>query len=53
MIAVELGLHDDGPDIHADVEDNDGIETDLGAAALTEFFRVEDKAEAKAADAGG
>lgn len=48
----ELGLHDDGPDVHADVEDDDDVETDLCAAALAEVFQVEDVAEAEAADAG-
>ena len=36
----------------SDVEDDDDVQTDLGAAALAEVFQVEDVAEAKAADAG-
>ena len=50
-MAVELGLHDDGPDVHTDVEDDDGIKTNLCAAALAESFHVQDVAETKAADA--
>lgn len=51
-MAIKLNLHNDGPDIHADIKDNDGVETDLGAAALAEVLHVEDIAEAKAGDAG-
>lgn len=51
-MADELSLHNDGPDIHAYVEDNDDVQTDLGAAALAEMFRVKDIPEAKATDAG-
>lgn len=51
-MALESGLHDNGPDIHADVEDDDSVETNLGAAALAKVFHVEDEAEAEAADAG-
>lgn len=52
IMADELSLHNDGPDIHAYVEDNDDVQTDLGAAALAEMFRVKDIPEAKATDAG-
>lgn len=48
----ESSLHDDGPDIHSDVQDDDGVETGLGAAALAEVLHVEDVPETKAADAG-
>lgn len=51
-MAVKLNLHNDGPYIHADVKDDDDVETDLGAAALAEVLHVEDIAEAKAGDAG-
>jgi hypothetical protein len=51
-MAVELRLHYNGPDVHTDVEEDDGVETDLGAAALAESLHVEDIPEAKAADTG-
>lgn len=51
ILAVELSLYNDGPDIHADVEDDDGVEADLGTAALVEVLHVEDITEAKATDA--
>jgi len=50
-VAFESGLHDNGPDIHANVKNDHGVETDLGAAALAEVFHIEDEAEAEAADA--
>ena len=49
---VEPGLHNNGPDVNANVKGDDGVETDLRAATLAEIFRVEDEAKAKAADAG-
>lgn len=49
---VKSSLHNDGPDIHADIKNSDGVEADLGSAALTQVFHVEDKPKAKAADAG-
>jgi hypothetical protein len=51
VIVVEADLHDDTPDVDADVEDDDGVEAELGAAALREGFHVEDEAQAEAADA--
>jgi hypothetical protein len=53
VMAVESGLHDNRPDVYADVEDDDDIETYLSAAALAEALHVEDEAEAEAADSGG
>ena len=50
-MAVEPSLHDNGPDVNANVKGDDGVETDLGAATLAEIFRVEDEAETEAADA--
>ena len=50
-MAVEFDLHNNGPDVYSEVEDDDGVEANLGAAALPEAFHVEDKTEAKAADA--
>lgn len=49
-MTVEFHLHDDGPDVHADVEDDDGVEADLGAAALAHALHVEDESETKAAN---
>lgn len=51
-MALKLSLHNNGPDVHANVKHDDGVETDLGTAALSEVFHVEDIAEAKAANAG-
>lgn len=51
-MAVKPSLHNNGPDVNANVKGDDGVETDLGAATLAEIFRVEDEAEAKAANAG-
>lgn len=49
-MAVELDLHDNRPNIDADIKGYDGIETDLSAAALFKAFRVEDESETKAAN---
>ena len=51
-MAVELGLHDDRPDIYTNVEDDDGVETNLRTAALAETLHVQDIAKTKAADSG-
>lgn len=51
-MAVELGLHDNRPDIYTNVEDDDGVETNLRTAALAETLHVKDVAKTKAADTG-
>lgn len=48
---VELNLHNNGPDIDGDIEDDDSVETELGTTALAETFHVENESEAKAANA--
>lgn len=47
---VESDLHDDGPYVYANVEDDNSEEPDLGPASLTDSFHVEDEAETEAAD---
>lgn len=36
-------LHDDRPDVDADVEDHDCGKTELGAATLADAFEIEDE----------
>lgn len=50
VMVVELGLHDDRPDIHANIENDDGPQANLGPATLAEVLHVKDKPEAKATD---
>ena len=52
-MVVELALHDNGPDVDADIKDDNSVETHLGAAALAEALHVEDETEAEASDAEG
>lgn len=47
---VEPCLHNDRPNVDAYIEDHDGEQPDLGAAALADVFEVEDVAEGEAAD---
>lgn len=49
---VKPGLHNNGPDVDANVEGDHGVETDLGTAPLAEIFHVEDEAKTKAANSG-
>lgn len=48
---IELNLHNNGPDIDADIEDDDSVETNLGTTALAKTFHVENESEAKTANA--
>lgn len=48
---VELDLHNNGPDIDADIEDDDSVEADLGTTALAETLHVENESEAETANA--
>ena len=45
---VELDLHNYGPNVHPNIEDDDCKEADLGPAALTETLHVKDKSKTKA-----
>lgn len=51
VMVVELGLHDDRPNINANIEGDNGPQAYLGPAALAEVLHVQDKTEAKASDA--
>lgn len=51
-MAVKLDLHNDGPDVDADVKNDDGVEANLRTAPLAEVLCVKNKAQTKAADAG-
>jgi hypothetical protein len=44
VVAIKSSLHNDGPDVHPNVEDYNSIETDLGAATLCEFLGIENEA---------
>lgn len=48
---IELCLHDDRPDINPDVENDDGVETDLGTTALAETLHVENESKAETSNA--
>lgn len=50
VVVIELGLHNDGPDIHADIENDNDIKAELGTAALAEAFHIEDETQAKASN---
>ena len=50
VVAVELGLDDDGPDVNAEVQENDSQETQLSSTALADAFQVENKAQTEASD---
>ena len=50
VVALELDLHNDGPNVDTGVQDYDGIKTDLSSAALCDVLHVEDEAEAEAAN---
>lgn len=52
VMVVELGLHNDRPDIHANVENDDSPQANLGPATLAEVLHVKNKTEAKTSDAG-
>lgn len=43
IMAVEPGLHDDGPYVYTDIENNHNVQADLCSSALAEAFHVEDK----------
>jgi hypothetical protein len=45
---VEPGLHHDGPNVDAEVENNYREEPKLGPAPLAEMLEVEDESESKA-----
>jgi hypothetical protein len=50
VVAVESGLHDDRPDVHTQVQDNNQDKTDLGPSSLAESLHVENETEAEASD---
>jgi hypothetical protein len=50
VVAVEPGLHDDRPDVHTQVQDNNQNETNLGPSSLAQSLHVEDETEAEASD---
>lgn len=43
-------MHDDGPDVDSNVENDNSIEADLGAATLGQFLSIENEAKAEAAN---
>jgi len=43
-------LHNNGPDVHAKIEDNNSAETYLCAAPLTEALHVKDETKTEAAN---
>lgn len=45
-----LTVADAGCNVHADVKDDDRVQTDLDAAALPKVLHVQDVSEVKAAD---
>lgn len=47
---LEPHLHHNGPDVDAQVEDDDGEEANLGPATLRYVLHVEDETETKASD---
>lgn len=49
VMVVEFDLHNYGPNVHPNIEDDDCKETDLGPAALTETLHVKNKSKTKAA----
>lgn len=49
-MTVELGLDDDGPDINAEVQENNRKEAQLSATALANALQVENKAQTEAAN---
>jgi hypothetical protein len=50
VVGVEARLHDDAPDVHANVKDYNNIQPELRAAPLGQGFHVKDEAKAKATD---
>lgn len=48
---LELALHNNGPDVDADIQDYDCVETGLSTTALAETFPVENESEAETANA--
>lgn len=50
VMAIEPGLHNNRPDIHADIENDNDVKAELGTAALAEAFHIEDEAQAKASN---
>jgi hypothetical protein len=47
---LELCLHHNGPNIHAEIESNDSEKAQLGATTLADVLHVKNKAEAEASD---
>ena len=50
VVAIEPGLHDNGPDIHPQVQNNNQDKTNLGPPSLAEPLHVENETEAEASD---
>ena len=49
-MAVESGLHDDRPDVHTQVQDDNQDKANLGPSSLAESLHVENETEAEASD---
>lgn len=50
VMVIELGLHNNGPDVHTDVENDNDVKAELGTAALAKTFHIEDETQAKASN---
>ena len=50
VMAVKSGLHDDRPDVHTQVQDDNQDKANLGPSSLAESLHVENETEAEAAD---
>ena len=49
-VGVELDLHDDRPDIHTKIEDDDYGEAVLSASPLADTLHIQDKSKTEASD---
>lgn len=49
-MSIELGLHHDGPNVDSHIQNNDGIQAELGTSTLVEALHIKDEAETETAD---
>jgi hypothetical protein len=50
VMAVEPGLHDNRPDVHTQIQDNNQDKTNLCSPSLAESLHVENETETKTSD---